>query len=497
MLKLKKSRGRSTVPKTKKQKHKSPSDSPPSSSSSSSSSSRMPSLHSDSSGSIKGKKDKGEDKKSEKKDKKKKKKRKESSSASADGKVDKLTLLAYPSAAQFRQWRQSLRLEVVACSKLSRRKTLKWIHQVESSSATFESLAKSGKGFSGLDVKLASALTKLFKGEVAREISTRAEKAMQESGSLLTGRQLLYIMYLEFAEDLRRTTPHAISDLSKLVCKNSAGLEHWLNSFRAIIELNTGLQTDLINYHVYEQLKEVDALKIDVQYYQRLDEDDPNKTYRFFVKAIKRYLQDKRQEQQRKEIQVLYNQVPGPQPSLIAAQSPAETPATQVASKKVKKQKDPATALAVPATNNLCEFFAKHGKCGYGDKCKFAHISDKGGASRSGSAKGSGNDTKGKFKGKRGHTPPPKRESSPGRTDEDRSKIPCRCHSKGTCAKGSACPFKHVAAVAKAAAVAIIASSITGASGLPIMALACVLGSCIRDPDSNSTKACLGSSTIR
>ena len=148
---------------------------------------------------------------------------------------------------------------------MSKRETLVWLGLVEKKGTLFASLAVSGKGFGKLDCLIASSLSKLMKGEVAREISTQAEKLFNDDGSLLTGRQLLFIMYQEFEEDMRKTLPHAIAELSKLSVKNAQGLAHWLASFNSIVQLNTELQPDFIDYQCHLQLKCLDCMKDDVK----------------------------------------------------------------------------------------------------------------------------------------------------------------------------------------------------------------------------------------
>jgi hypothetical protein len=225
-----------------------------------------------------------------KKDKRKRQKRKKSSSSSSNGgKVsEKIAFAAYPTAAAKRQWSQGFRQDIVSCSKMSKRKTLTWLLAIEKRGSKLEDFAISGKGFGKLDCVIAAGLTKIFRGEIAREVSTQAEKLLNDCGTLLTGRQLAWLMNQEFVEDLKRTLPHAIADLSKLTVKSASGLEHWLTSFNSIVDLNTDLQPDFISYQAHEQLKHLDVLKTDLEAYGRLEEDDESKTHKYLLKAVKK-----------------------------------------------------------------------------------------------------------------------------------------------------------------------------------------------------------------
>ena len=365
------SRGRNSKRETKDKAKKKSAErfNPPSSSSSD------PSSSSSSSG-------KKRDLKKKKKNKKKRKPSSSSSSSSAGGKVsDKMNLAAYPTAPAKRQWQQSFRLEVVSCSKMSKRRTLEWILAVEKKGSTLEDFAVSGKGFGKLDCIIASALTKLFKGEVAREVSTQAEKLLNERGTLLTGRQLAWIMNAEFAEDLKRTLPHAIADLSKLTVKGPSGLEHWLTSFNSIVDLNADLQPDFITYHAFEQLRNLDVLKTDREAFERLDDDDPAKNHKFLLKAVKKYIRQARLDRHRAEIQVLNNGLPPvhANPSIVEVQPNGDEGKKD---KRVKKKRDksvtrPTSALPAGKPAPHCFAFAKGGTCKEGANCKYAHIPGK------------------------------------------------------------------------------------------------------------------------
>ena len=74
---------------------------------------------------------------------------------------------------------------------------LQWIQAIEDPDATFESLARSGKKYKGLDLKLAAAGMKIAHGEIGREIILAAELAAKEA-RLLRGRQIMWRIYRWF-----------------------------------------------------------------------------------------------------------------------------------------------------------------------------------------------------------------------------------------------------------------------------------------------------------
>jgi hypothetical protein len=88
----------------------------------------------------------------------------------------------------------------------------KWILEVETKDATFESLQDSGK-FETLDTKLGAAITELAKGDLGRQIVKEQEPAARERSAMVSGRQLLWIIYQHFAVDEAAGCLYNITDL--------------------------------------------------------------------------------------------------------------------------------------------------------------------------------------------------------------------------------------------------------------------------------------------
>ena len=127
-------------------------------------------------------------------------------------------------------------------------------------------------------------------------------------------------------------------------------------SFNSIVDLNFDLQDDLINFHVFEQLKSIDVLKTDIDNFDRFEDDDPAKHYRYLTKAVKRHIRRTRTDKQRVEIQTLNNNLPSapavpsmPVSTIPAAKSKTKKDKEAAKKGKGKEQAQITAAPAVPA----------------------------------------------------------------------------------------------------------------------------------------------------
>ena len=91
-----------------------------------------------------------------------------------------------------------------------------WVFEVESPDATFDSFCPDPTDRPRtLDAKLAEALGRVVKGEASRRDAFASEKAALE-GTLLTERQILFMVYQEYRRDDSKTDHVAHANLEKL-----------------------------------------------------------------------------------------------------------------------------------------------------------------------------------------------------------------------------------------------------------------------------------------
>ena len=365
--------------------------------------------------------------------------------------ADEIKVGQWPSVAQFPAWRRNLRRSVVACSGVVDESSLAWILEVESPSTTYEGLGSSGM-FPTLDSKLAVAISKISSGEFARRLGNLEEQSA-ESGRLVRGRQMLHMMYAEYALSTTGNIAFTLRDLFGLRLAGHDKLPAFLSSWDTVVQSSGVIATDEIQTALFlAQVEHVPAMSIDMNAYHRLPETE--KTYSWLRKAVDRLLRVKHEKEVR-DAQLR---------ALNGNQQPA-TPAKATTTKATAKASASAAALPAPAvvSDRFCYQF-QGGECKRGKDCNFKHVLnaeakaayEKYKADGPKTPRGRSTSPRGKGKG-RGRGESKARSPSPStpRTDADRAKIPCNFHKKGLCTRGTECKFSHAAVPGAVALVSV------------------------------------------
>ena len=126
-----------------------------------------------------------------------------------------MRLPQYPNAITFQSWRRAIRTAAVsACEKPKRTRTS--IFFVESENAIFDSLSVGDCNLHrALDAKLANALLKIVKGDLARRLAV-ISKTLAKRGRVLGGRHILFLIYREFRKGAHVTDVQSYSHLEKI-----------------------------------------------------------------------------------------------------------------------------------------------------------------------------------------------------------------------------------------------------------------------------------------
>jgi hypothetical protein len=320
-------------------------------------------------------------------------------------KSTELRLGAWPNTIQFAGWRRALRASVAGASDRPELATA-WIFEVESPDATFEMFRQNPSDrLRTLDAKLAEALGRVIKGETARRVAIASERAALD-GTLLTGRQILYMVYQDYRRDEAKTDHVAYGNLEKLGSVSQDGaLEGFMSTWEALLLTFKTPPTEAHLYSAfYARLCKVPGLSVTVAHIDRQAYGHEDKSYDFLYSAASRLVQQRREERQAGELAKLYAQ-----------------PSGQVA------------MPAAPTTDKktLPCFKLRDGhRCEAGDSCPYSHdkrILEAAKTARKGNGKG-----KGKNAGKSGGK------------GKGKSKGICRFYNsdKG-CHRGSACTFLH------------------------------------------------------
>ena len=336
--------------------------------------------------------------------------------------ADQVKIPALPEMAGFRAWRVALRDEVVAASGRGDA-AFAWIQLVEHPDATSEALAVSGNKFQSIDLKLKAALAKIAHGDLGRQL-TQATEDEAKRGRPLKGRQALLLIYRYFEINEEAGVIYSITDLMAVRWLGDEKIETFLNSWIAVL---SGMREEpplRVKEELFlEQMRKSQVLREEVAHYDRVEKGDPDKTYDFLVKSIRKFLERKRHRQNRQD---MVKALSGGQVRPGAAASSGPSP---------DKSQTP------------CSFFQK-GTCKKGKDCPYSHKKGaergrtttrtaSGGANRSPSGGGARGQSKGQTS----------RAATGGASSNPKPKVksdrPCYAFNEGKCQKGRDCKYSH------------------------------------------------------
>ncbi len=349
--------------------------------------------------------------------KRKKKKKKKGFKKPYAVKSAAMPLPQFPNALTFLAWRRSVRTAIVSCCERPERARA-FAFTCEDPAATFETLAITDSDrHRALDAKLADALQKIVRGDLARRLAVRSE-ALARDGRVLAGRQILFTIYKEFSKDAHLTDCTSYSHLEKMQgAKEIKNLETFLAVWdNLMLNFQTPPKPDHMYSAFLSKIRNIPELERFLKKMNRLSWDDPKKSYESLREECDFLIEEARQEKQSKQIDQIYEN--GSAANALAAST--ALPATPEEKKKLP-----------------C-FYLRDGKpCPNGAGCAYSHQKDvidkakkaKEAAPAGGKGKGKGKDKgqKGKGKGK------------------GKGKI---CHFFNTdkgCNMGSACQMLHEA----------------------------------------------------
>ena len=127
-----------------------------------------------------------------------------------------MRLPQYPNALTFQSWRRAVRTSAISsCEKPERARA--FVFSVESDDASFDSLAVSDSDkHRALDAKLAEALLKIVKGDLARRLAVMSESLAKRGLVLAAGRHFLFLICRDFGKDAHQTDCTSYSHLEKM-----------------------------------------------------------------------------------------------------------------------------------------------------------------------------------------------------------------------------------------------------------------------------------------
>ena len=132
---------------------------------------------------------------------------------SAQKEGPRINLPELPQPIDYRGWVSAVTMEVAAvANRDDPDEVARWLHRVFRPGATMKQLGDS-HGFGSRDLKLAAAIMRIAKGDLAARIALEAERHQNQLGRILKGRQCLLMVCERYRLDERCGALYNISDL--------------------------------------------------------------------------------------------------------------------------------------------------------------------------------------------------------------------------------------------------------------------------------------------
>jgi hypothetical protein len=345
------------------------------------------------------------------KKKKKEKKRKKAAKQPYKMKTAELKIGQYPTSLTLPAWKRNL-LSVVTSSCERPEKAREYLfaaYSADEDGKTFEELSiTDANRHRVIDARLAESLMRIIRGDLSRRVAVLAETAARNR-TTLSGRQLLFLILMEFRKDSHLTDAQSYSHLEKLRgVKELKALDSFLSAWdNLMLHFNTPPSRDHLYASFLSKVAEVPELREALAEQKKLAWSDPKKSYETLRAACDALLDEQRLERHRKQLDHLYES--GASQNAIVA-TPEE------------KAKMPC-------------FFVRDGRpCPNGKSCPYSHnpaVIEK--AKKAKAEK----DAKGKGKGKAGKGKDPK--------GKGKGKVCPFYNSTKGCMHGSQCRYLHEA----------------------------------------------------
>ena len=218
-------------------------------------------------------------------------------------KSTELRLGSWPTAVGFPAWRRALRIAVVGASTRPE-KAKPWVFEGGEDDRTLADFASHEHDrLRALDAKLADALLKIVKGEPARRIAIEADQAALAT-DLLSGRQLLHMIYAKFRRDETRTDTAAYTNLENLRCGTSdASLASFVNLWdNLMLTFITPLTPDHMFTAFYSRAIHPPSLAHTVAHINRIPHGHPDENFAFISMTVRAHIEQARSDKEPAEV---------------------------------------------------------------------------------------------------------------------------------------------------------------------------------------------------
>ena len=326
--------------------------------------------------------------------------------------AESIKLPDFPNPETYRSWKIATREAVRAASDRPDEE-FDWILAVYDRHAGHSSLRDPGK-FVTLDTKLLAALTKVAKGELARQILNFKETEAGERRAV-RGRQVLYLLDQHFKTNEEVGSLYSVEDLLKVNLLQD-DLSTFIHTWESVVAGMSHVPDErTLRDILLRQRRRSARMKWDLDLYDRAKEGTSTHSYSFLIQSIRDLLTRERVRRNRDRIAKSHGDkygAPAPRKEGARPQSGGRgrTPSrdSNASFRSRSSSKGPQGRPASPKA--VCYDFLK-GKCTRGASCKFLHKN---------------------------------RSPSPKPPDKTRkiNKV-CMYWKKGKCTRGDKCRFLH------------------------------------------------------
>ena len=344
--------------------------------------------------------------------------------------AEKIELSAHPKQGEsFSNWQDTTRERVSRACPFPNR-AFAWILRVEDPECTYEELRNPG-ALASLDGKLADALWKNLPPDsspLRQKLNNLKTKERKDSGKLLSGRQILWIIYKSFQIN---EGDKQITDLVKLqrVTLGGNDLQQFkYNWDQCLLNLTVQPPEEQLKIFFLLQLEQLPIQHEFTMEYKIwcADVRATDRTYEQLSDKVDDYLLKRNEQKNRQQ---------------ILGQS---LPDLKLNAKSAK------AAGGGGATNGPCYGWQNYGECKK-PGCKYDHspaLKNTGGKGKGKKGLGKGK-SKGKGKGGKSNASQKGGAGTPRNNGAERTKVVtdlaqvCRNHLQGKCKAGSACKYHH------------------------------------------------------
>ena len=370
-------------------------------------------------------------------------------------KSERLNFGDYPSVAQFPQWKRKVRMEV-CCASDDPATAQRWMLETEDQKIPISELAgrPHGQCWSHLDMRIGQAVYRMCRGDTAIKLGSMLDDA-DKKGTFLSGRQMLRVLYDEFAGSMAHAQHNVVSQIQSLRCsRGSSGLAKYMIRWDDLMgKLQSPIGDDIKASWLSSAIQDSGELRLEMnllsaEIIQQYDSGMINHTWHYnkLLSLVRAHIRNRKMLEidsakmreysggDRRDVALASQLSPRRRMSPKRSKSPKGKGRGKQRSGTSMASASPQTTSALAANPKELDCYQwLRGNCTFGPKCKYKHDpSKKGKTSRSQSPASSG----------RGSSASSGRGRQP--VDRDGKSIVCRMfNSAKGCRFGNKCKFVH------------------------------------------------------